>query len=42
LTYDHLLHLDIDSVIIKKLADLEYAIDFAPLGAYEEFMEEID
>ena len=42
LTYDHLLHLDIDSVIIKKLADLEYAIDFAPLDAYEEFMEEID
>ncbi|MCU0479834.1 MAG: NgoFVII family restriction endonuclease [Anaerolineae bacterium] len=39
LTYDRLLRLGIDSVVIKKLNDLEYTIDFAPIGAYDEFIE---
>lgn len=39
LTYDRLLRLGINSVVIKKLNDLEYTIDFAPIGAYDEFID---
>jgi len=39
LTYDYLLKLGIDSLIFQKIGDLEYTIDFAPIGAYEQFIE---
>ena len=40
LTYDYLLKLGIDSLIFQKIDDLEYTIDFAPIGAYEQFIHE--
>lgn len=37
LTYEMLEIYDIDSVIFTKTGDLEYSIDFAPVGTYEKF-----
>ncbi len=37
LTYRHLNNLGIDSVIITKLHDKEFKIDFAKIDSYEEF-----
>ena len=39
-TNDHLDEVGIDSVIITKLSDLEFQIDFAETGTYEEFEED--
>ncbi|MDX2074901.1 MAG: NgoFVII family restriction endonuclease [bacterium] len=38
LTYDYLLKLGIDSVILQKTGDLDYTIDFTPIGSYEKFI----
>ncbi len=38
-TYKLLEELGIDAVKIEKLADNEYKINFAPIGAYEDFIE---
>ena len=39
ITYQMLERFGIDSVIFTKLDELEYAIDFAETGTYENFME---
>lgn len=36
-TYEMLLKFGIDSVVFTKHADLEYSVDFAEIGTYEEF-----
>lgn len=39
LTYDHLHELGIDSVRVIKIKDLDYKIEFAKEGSYEDFIE---
>ena len=39
-TYEMLEKFGIDSVIITKHSDLEYSIDFAEVGTYEEFYKD--
>lgn len=39
LTYDNLLRLGIDAVILQKIGELEYTIDFARIGTYEKFLQ---
>ena len=40
LKYDKLKNLGLDSVVIYKLDDLNYTIDFTEIGSYDEFYEE--
>jgi hypothetical protein len=40
LTYKKLQEIGLDSVIIERIDNKTYAIDFRPSGTYEEFLEE--
>lgn len=40
LTYERLEVIGVDSVEVYKISDEEYKIDFRPMGAYDEFVEE--
>lgn len=37
LTYDKLMDIGLDSVVVYKISDLEYRIDFAKIGLYDSF-----